>query len=631
MHSKTTRARARLGAGGAAAVAMMTTAVVAAVDDGSAPAAHVTACAVKGCKPASLMGDSISWSGLLGAGFSAAKTSATTRPAAKAGATPIGRVTFSATSPGTSPTTIGHPQEAPAPTAPSHPAPAPATPQQTASTWTSSLPDHPLAGPVVAAASVGRGSGLVMAGTDGGVFPVGQAGFHGSLNGHPLHSAISDVAVDPATGGYWMVGSDGGVFAFNAPYDGSALGARYPVVAVAATPSGGGYWLVGADGGVFTFGDAGYYGSLSRSRLGSPVVAMAPTPSGHGYRLVSADGGVFAFGDAGFAGSAKGQAAGLVRAVVPTPSGGGYWLAAANGVVFAFGDASRVGPPGQASPSPAPAAPVPVAPVVEDATKPGHKSEKKRAAPKLSPPPSPPMVVSSSVTDYPPGSSGYDISQYQCSSPPGRPMVIAIVQVTGGALYSPPNPCYVQQAEWAGPHLSSYIYMNGLPKPVPAVAMAGPGGNCAGYNTACQSLNFGYNWVRHWVDYSRSVGVAPQMWWLDVERNSGWNSTPTGNGLVVLGGLQALQDEGVKAGVYSSPGQWQEITGGMAIPGLPVWSPGAGNLTGPGYTATNFCGAPRHYSFGGGKLKLVQYGYSGPFPGSYSGGVPYDQDYACPG
>jgi hypothetical protein len=160
--------------------------------------------------------------------------------------------------------------------------------------------------------------------------------------------------------------------------------------------------------------------------------------------------------------------------------------------------------------------------------------------------------------------------------------------------------------------------------------MSGPGGNCAGYDVACQSLNYGYNEVRRWVDYSRSVGVDPRMWWLDVERDSGWNSTPIGNGLVVRGGLLALQSEGLQAGIYSSPSQWQEITGGMAITGIPVWSPGAGNLTGPGYTATSFCAAPGTYAFGGGALKLVQWGYQGPFAGSYGGPpTPYDLDYTC--
>jgi len=197
---------------------------------------------------------------------------------------------------------------------------------------------------------------------------------------------------------------------------------------------------------------------------------------------------------------------------------------------------------------------------------------------------------------------------------PGQHTSIGIVQVSGGSIDSSPNPCYVQQAKWAGPNVESYIYMDGLPSSA----------------LASQSFNYGYTMARHWVDYSRGVGVNAHMWWLDVENNSGWNGTTTGNGQVIQGALAGLKSEKVKAGVYSSPGQWQQITGNMAIPGVPTWSPGAGNLSGPGYTATNFCAAPSQHTFGGGKLKLVQYGYNGSFTGAYGGPMVYDYDYACP-
>jgi hypothetical protein len=68
----------------------------------------------------------------------------------------------------------------------------------------------------------------------------------------------------------------------------------------------------------------------------------------------------------------------------------------------------------------------------------------------------------------------------------------------------------------------------------------------------------------------------------------------------------------------------------MAIPGKPLWVPGAGNVAGGGYSAKSFCAGPASNSFGGGRLAIVQFGYQGPFPGTYSGPpVPYDQDLAC--
>ena len=59
---------------------------------------------------------------------------------------------------------------------------------------------------------------------------------------------------------------------------------------MATTPDGKGYWEVAADGGVFAFGDAGFFGSLGGTHLGSPIVGIARTSDGSGYWEVAADG-----------------------------------------------------------------------------------------------------------------------------------------------------------------------------------------------------------------------------------------------------------------------------------------------------------------------------------------------------
>ncbi len=117
----------------------------------------------------------------------------------------------------------------------------------------------------------------------------------------------ADVGVHADTGGaYWLVASDGGVFSLGgAVFHGSmgALRLNKPIVGMAATPDGGGYWLVASDGGVFSLGDAVFHGSMGALRLNKPIVGMAATPDGGGYWLVASDGGVFAIGDAVFHGS----------------------------------------------------------------------------------------------------------------------------------------------------------------------------------------------------------------------------------------------------------------------------------------------------------------------------------------
>lgn len=113
-----------------------------------------------------------------------------------------------------------------------------------------------------------------------------------------------------------------------------------------------------------------------------------------------------------------------------------------------------------------------------------------------------------------------------------------------------------------------------------------------------------------------------------METGSGWTDAGT-NDQVIRGALDALRAAHLPYGIYSSSRQWNMITGGWSIPGVQIWVPGAGNLRGPGYTATAFCGDPSE-RFAGGVMRYVQYGYKGGFPGSWRGPAPqYDLDYAC--
>ncbi len=194
--------------------------------------------------------------------------------------------------------------------------------------------------------------GYWFAGSDGGVFALGGAGFFGSAGNIPLAQRVVGMAATPDHQGYWLVAADGGIFAFgDAGFHGStgAFHLNAPIVGMAATPDGGGYWLVAADGGVFAFGDAHFEGSMGGQHLNQPVVGIAPGPDDRGYLMVAADGGIFAFGDTAFAGST-----GNIRlnqpivgmAAEPSPGTPGYWLVAADGGVFAFGRAGFHGSTG---------------------------------------------------------------------------------------------------------------------------------------------------------------------------------------------------------------------------------------------------------------------------------------------
>ncbi|HET9050163.1 MAG TPA: hypothetical protein VFO60_00575 [Candidatus Dormibacteraeota bacterium] len=146
-----------------------------------------------------------------------------------------------------------------------------------------------------------RQQGYWLVASDGGIFPFGAAGGHGSTGAIRLNKPIVGMASTPDGGGYWLVAADGGVFPFgDAKGYGSTGNIRLnkPIVGMASTPDGGGYWLVASDGGIFPFGDAGGYGSTGAIRLNKPVVGMASTPDGRGYLLVASDGGIFPFGDA---------------------------------------------------------------------------------------------------------------------------------------------------------------------------------------------------------------------------------------------------------------------------------------------------------------------------------------------
>ena len=423
--------------------------------------------------------------------------------------------------------------------------------------------------PIVGMAAKATATGYWLVASDGGIFSYGDAGFFGSTGAIHLNKAIVGMAPTPSGLGYWLVASDGGIFTYgDAAFYGSTgnLHLTQPIVGMTATSSGHGYWMVASDGGIFAFGDAPFKGSTGAVHLNKPIVGMTPTSSSQGYWMVASDGGIFAFGDAKFLGSAGSVA--LRRPVVGMAVDGtglGYWLVASDGGIFSYGDAAFRGSTGAL----------------------------KLAAPIVG------MASGPDSNPYIPHSRGYDISWPQCGGTyPARPFDFAIVGVNDGLSYTT-NPCFDSEWTWAGQGGSVYLNVNSPTGPNTAVDSTGPAGSCGASDLRCQSYNWGYKSAQQSVQTVRTAGASPLVWWLDVEIEKAWSSDQVANTRVVAGFVDALQQQGLTVGIYSTPYQWGVITGGASF-GLPLWEAGT-----PPNDPEQYCASFKQ--FAGGQAWLTQY------------------------
>ena len=444
-----------------------------------------------------------------------------------------------------------------------------------------------LAKPVVGIAATPTGGGYWLVAADGGIFTFGNAKFYGSMGGKRLDEPIVGMAATPTGGGYWLVAADGGIFTFgNASFYGSMGGKPLakPVVGMAATPTGHGYWLVAADGGIFTFGNAAFYGSMGGKQLAAPVIGMSGVRTGHGYRLVAADGGIFTFGPAAtFYGSLGGQPRPYpISAMTAMYSDKGYWLSTSQGGVQNFGTAQLFGQTPSLGSSVVGMAPAkgngdPVAPA------------------------------------YPPGSYGYDVSNYQCGNFPSGAHTIGIVEIDGwGSTYT--NPCFITEVNWAGPGVNLYMFMV-----YGTSSTAEPGCATAPVPAAC---NFGY------ATASSDFATASQMingratvpWWLDIEQ-ANWSSNKSANASVVMGAVNALHASGAATvGFYFALDNWTTWMGtyNPSGPLFPAWWGGPAPAT--KCTQARSVAASGGHFIPSGPITLVQY------TDNVHG---FDGDYAC--
>ena len=445
-----------------------------------------------------------------------------------------------------------------------------------------------LRAPVSGIAVTPDGEGYWLVARDGGVFAFGGAGFFGGAAGLSLNRSIMGMAATSSGRGYWLVGSDGGVFAFgDAPSLGGTAGTplNSPVVGLARTPTDQGYWLVARDGGVFAFGDAGFFGSLSGQPLQAPVVGMAATPSGRGYWLVGADGGVFAFGDAQFLGAMSQEPLrSPVVGIARSRSGRGYWLAAADGGLFAFGDAPFLGA----------------------GTVLGLRGRIVGIAAGIG------NAIPAPTTGRLTTTFGWDVSWPQCGRnlpnlPNGR-HGYAIVGLTRGHLYSV-NECVVPQVQWSmqngafgGLYINTnYPYLREEPN---LGAMFTD--TCRVDDLNCHLYQYGLRGARQAVRDAKALGVSAPLWWIDVETVNRWSPNVALNNLVIQGTIDGVQEADIRIGVYSTAYQWGVITGGLQLPGVPLWIATGGTIADGPPTCTNPAKA-----FAGGVPFMIQFLHEG--------------------
>lgn len=235
-------------------------------------------------------------------------------------------------------------------------------------------------------------------------------------------------------------------------------------------------------------------------------------------------------------------------------------------------------------------------------------------------------------------STGYDISYPQCGVPLPRDPAFGIVGVNGGRAFTE-NPCLEQQLRWVRQAANGRpaFYAN-TGNPGPAVSTRWPIGQdsprpcrASAPNSEDCSLDYGWNAAKDSFDNAVAAiraldGVgeaeaerraAAGKWWLDVEILNSWQTLDTEhygptarsrwNDIYALAGaVRALWDEGVGyVGIYSTPYQWEQITGGRAytsdwFSANPVW------LAGYEGEADARAGCDDD-SFTGGPVALTQY------------------------
>jgi len=228
----------------------------------------------------------------------------------------------------------------------------------------------------------------------------------------------------------------------------------------------------------------------------------------------------------------------------------------------------------------------------------------------------PGLVVAPSATAEPDALFGYDVSWPQCPVADGgfdlpMPPVDAdfmIIGLTKGLAFTE-NPCLASQVAFSSTNrIPAHGYAMATFPTADQLAAYGSAGPFDAVTRAGQLRNVGYAEAAFALDSLARIGWQPPTVWIDVEPRpaqpwpAGTATAEAENRLVIEGLMRALHDAGRSYGIYSYTNGWNEITGGWALPGVPVWAT-AGRLDYPD-EARDRCTQP---SFSGGEVHLAQW------------------------
>lgn len=239
----------------------------------------------------------------------------------------------------------------------------------------------------------------------------------------------------------------------------------------------------------------------------------------------------------------------------------------------------------------------------------------------------PPLAVPSlpPLSDGPPSYAGldlgYDISYPQCDKG-DRPLDgagFSVVGINNGRAYSV-NPCFVRQ--WRAARRPRSIYVNSSYY-APNLIRASAGCHAAALrqlpsaDTAHRdAYAIGCGAAEHALGIAaRADALGATMWWIDVESSNSWDDQDLDlNRDSLLGQIERLDAAGIAVGLYSSPHEWEIVTGRWQAP----WA--RANWL-PSRSVAGACAAP---GFSGAPVWLVQE----PDPAQ---DPQVDVDHVCPG